>query len=115
MEEGIIGHEKILDFFNKVINQGRLSHAYCFVGPEEGGKRTVAEKLAADLLKVERVKLSNHPDFSLIRQEFSEKKEKTNKDINIEQIRELRQTLGRHAYFGGYKVAIIDEAEKMNI
>ncbi len=114
MKAEIVGHEKILDFFAKVVEHGRLSHAYCFIGPESVGKRTVAEKLAGDLLGTNKEKLFSHPDFVLVEQEFSEKKEKTNKDINIEQIRNLRQTLARHAYLGGYKVAIIDKAEKLN-
>lgn len=114
MGERIIGHENVLDFFAKVVKNGNLSHAYCFIGPETVGKRTVSEKIAVDLLQTTKEKLYTHPDFILIKQEFSEKTEKTNKDIIIEQIRNLRQYLARHAYLGGYKVAIIDEAEKMN-
>lgn len=114
MEDSIVGHKKILNFFKKVIKNGKLSHAYCFVGPEAVGKRTVAEEIATGLLLTVREKLNSHPDFISVKQEFDEKAEKTNKDINVRQIRDLRQYLARHAYMGGYKVAIIDEAEKMN-
>ncbi len=114
MEERIIGHKKILSFFGKVIKNEKLSHAYCFVGPEAVGKRTVAEEIASGLLSTVREKLNAHLDFISVKQEFIEKTEKTNKDINVKQIRDLRQYLARHACQGGYKVAIIDEAEKMN-
>lgn len=112
--EDIIGHDKILEFFAKVIENGNLSHAYCFVGPRQTGKKKVAEWVASKLLKVETEKLKISPDYALVEQMFDEKTEKTKKDITVEQLRELRSNLGRHAFLGGYKVAIIDEAEKMN-
>ncbi len=112
--DAIAGHGKIIDFFAKVIKNGRLSHAYCFVGPSEVGKKTVAEALSAEILQTGREKLAMHPDFFLVQQEFDEKADKTKKDISVKQIRDLRVQLSRGAFYNGYKVAIIDEAEKLN-
>jgi len=50
--ESIIGHDKILDFFDKTTKAGNLSHAYLFVGQKGVGKTTVAEFLAKQLLEV---------------------------------------------------------------
>lgn len=110
----IIGHQSVLNFFDKVIANGHLSHAYCFVGPAQVGKCTVAKHLAAKLLKVAPGKLSTQPDFILVQQELNEKTGKIKQDIDIDQIRDLGAILSRRAFLGGYKVAIIDEAEKMN-
>ena len=113
MEE-LIGHEKISAFFAKVKEQNKLSHAYCFVGPESVGKKYFAQIFGAKLLNTSLAKLNTHPDFCLVTQEYNEKEEKTNKDINISQIRNLRSFLSQSPYLGEYKIAIIDNAEKMN-
>ncbi|MBI4992809.1 MAG: AAA family ATPase [Candidatus Magasanikbacteria bacterium] len=111
----IIGHKEALEFFDKVIANDNLSHAYCFIGPEQVGKRTVAEEIAAKLLKTSRENLFRQPDFILVGQSLNEKTGKTRKDITVEQMRELRSSLVQHAFVGGYKVALIDDAEKMNL
>ncbi|MBI4426939.1 MAG: AAA family ATPase [Candidatus Magasanikbacteria bacterium] len=111
----IIGHKEALEFFDKVIANNNLSHAYCFIGPEQVGKRTVAEEIAAKLLKTSRENLFRQPDFILVGQSLNEKTGKTRKDITVEQMRELRSSLAMRAFAGGYKVALIDDAEKMNL
>lgn len=42
----IIGHQKIIEFLNKSIENNRLAHAYLFVGQEHLGKRTIALEFA---------------------------------------------------------------------
>ncbi|MBI5222159.1 MAG: AAA family ATPase [Candidatus Magasanikbacteria bacterium] len=111
----IIGHKEALDFFDKVIANNNLSHAYCFIGPEQVGKRRVAEEIAAKLLGVSRDKLGVQPDYTVVEQGFDEKTGKSKRDISVEQMRDLRSSLTRHSFSGGYKVAMIDAAEKMNI
>ncbi len=113
--DGIIGHKEILAFFDKILQNGRLSHAYCFAGSESVGKRAVAEAISAKLLGVTREKLTTQPDYLIVEQVFDEKKEKTKKDISVEQIRDLREYLSRRAYLSGYKIAMIDGAEKMSL
>ncbi len=114
MTEKIIGHNQIVNFFTKVIDNVSLSHAYCFVGPEHVGKRKVAEYLASKILEVKIEKLYYNFDFVFVDQELDEKTEKTKKDITVKQIRLLRDQLSKRSYAGGYKVAIINNAEKMN-
>ena len=103
-----------MGFFDKVAENDNLSHAYCFVGPESVGKRTVAEHVSASILQVETSKLMLQPDFNLVEQEPNEKTGKTKRNIDIEQIRNLRAVLARRSFLGGYKTAIIDKADKMN-
>ncbi|HLD31456.1 MAG TPA: AAA family ATPase [Patescibacteria group bacterium] len=113
MEE-IIGHENIWAYFSQVIERGAISHAYCFVGPEQVGKKCLARKLAANLLSCAEEKLEVNPDFFFVTRLFEEKTEKTKKDITVAQMRDLRQVLSRHSFLGGYKVAIIEGAEDLN-
>lgn len=108
----VVGHQKILNFLNKSLEKGSLSHAYIFSGPESLGKFKIAldfaQKLTGDNLEI-------NPDIIIIRPEI-----KTNKgisreeDIKMEKIRELQHQLSMTSYAGKYKVAIIDRAEKMN-
>jgi DNA polymerase-3 subunit delta' len=115
MKDAIIGHKRVLDFFENVVKNGRLSHAYCFVGPSGLGKRAVAERLAATLLQKERSMLSIHPDMLYVRREKSEKTGKLKKDISIDQLARCRSFLSQRPFLAEHKIVIIDEAEYMNI
>jgi len=110
----IIGHTQVLDFFAKVKQADNLSHAYCFTGPEQVGKKRVAEEIAADLLETTKDKLQINGDYTLVEKLFDAKTEKTKKDISVAQIRGLRENLARYSCYGGYKVALIDNAEKLS-
>ena len=57
----IIGHEKILERFEKSIASERLASTYLFVGPEGIGKRTFALKLAQGLLCESNSRNEIHP------------------------------------------------------
>jgi replication-associated recombination protein RarA len=111
---GIIGHEKIVSFFNKVIDNGALSQSYCFVGVEGVGKKTTARYLAAKILKITEKQLDTHPDFYFICRQIDEKTEKIKKDISAAQAKQIKEKLGRKSWFGGYQVVVIDEAELLN-
>ena len=110
----IIGHEKIVSFFDDAINRGALAHAYCLVGPAGVGKRKVAEIVAAKLLNIPEEKLHTHTDYVFLGRESDEKTGKLKKDISIAQTRELRRRLQNSSWLGGYQVAVIDEAELLN-
>lgn len=110
----IIGHEKIISYFDKVIANNALSQSYCFVGSEGVGKKAVARYLASKILKVSDKQLDTHPDFYYICRQVDEKTEKIKKEIGIIQARQIKEKLGRSSWFGGYQVIIIDEAELLN-
>lgn len=110
----IIGHEKIISFFDKVIANNALSQSYCFVGSDGLGKKTVAKYLATKILKVTEKQLDTHPDFYYICRQIDEKTEKIKKDISISQSRQIKEKLGSKSWFGGYQIVIIDEAELLN-
>ena len=115
----IIGHEDILDFLEKSLDSGRLSHAYIFLGPEDVGKETVArwwlEKILHQGSKAgERHSLENHPDVAVIERIRDEKTKKLKKLISIDQVRDLKEKLGLTSFLNNYKVALLREADHLS-
>ena len=119
MDWQIVGHKNQLELLEKAMRNGKLAHAYVFAGPEGVGKRTVAKRMAQEML----FDLSStpplvpphqgegnpspkffHPDFLEINGEGG---------IKIEQIRELTYKLSLLPYQAKYKVALIDHADQM--
>lgn len=110
----VIGHKQILDYFDKVVENDNLSHAYIFSGPEHLGKKLVAEVISAKVLGVENDKLITHPDYLLVEQDINFKTDKLKKNIDVDQIRDVRTFLTQTGFLGGYKIVIIDNAERLN-
>jgi DNA polymerase-3 subunit delta' len=140
----IIGHQKIIEFLNKSIENDRLAHAYLFVGPEHIGKKTAAMEFIKALqcnnigkpssrasslpgkknLGLEfcgqcqscrEINKSAQPDVSIIEPEIIENKgKKREQEINIGQIRELQHQLSLFSFGGKYKIAVINKAERMS-
>jgi DNA polymerase III subunit delta' len=117
----IIGHQRQLETLRSAIGNGRLHHAYLFLGSEGVGKRMIAMALAKAIHCVEpnqdycgqcvecaRITNGNHPDVRLI-EPLADKKE-----ISIQQIRELQRELNYRSFSGKQKIAIIDPAVLMN-
>lgn len=130
LEWPIIGHKSIVKFLQKSILNNKIAHAYLFCGLKHLGKRTMAEYFASSLLtnlqesttnntngledigeigerSMSVCDLKRHPDF------YEIKKEEGKKNISIEQIRQIKLKLNLSSFLGGYKVALIDEAEDL--
>lgn len=111
----IIGHKNIVSFLEKALENKALSHAYCFVGPDSVGKRTMACYLASKILNTEPEKLSTHPDFFHLVREVDEKKGKLKKDLSVAQAKQVRNFLQNRSWFeNGTRITVIDEAELLN-
>jgi len=109
----IIGHQKILDFFKKSIKNDRLAHAYLFAGPANVGKRTMALELIKMLNGCD-ITEAMHPDALVIEPAVTEKeKVKKQSEIGISEVRKVRHQLSLSPYSAPYKIALIDQAEKM--
>ena len=117
----IVGHQRILEHLRSALNNGRLHHAYLFLGPDGVGKRTVAMALAkaihcaeneydycGECVNCARISDGNHPDVRVI-QTLADKKE-----ISIQQIREFERELNYRSFTGKRKIAIIDQATQLN-
>ena len=109
-----IGNRKIVEFFDNAIASGGLAQVYCLVGAEGIGKRTLANELAAKLLRVTPERLSVNPDYYFLGRTVDEKTGKLKKEIVIKQTRELADRLQNRSWLGGYQAVVIDDAELIN-
>ena len=120
----IIGHNLQIESLKRAHDQNRVSHAYLFYGPDGVGKKRVALEFAklvnclekesknegpgCDCNSCKKIAKGIHPDVFLI--EY-----KGIQDIKVEQIREeVEERLYFKPFEGRYKVAIVDEAHRMN-
>ncbi len=105
----LIGHKKQWEFLENKFKANALSHAYLFTGTNGIGKKLFATEFA-ELIGCK------FPDLMVV----SEANKKDPKfgdggEIKIIQIREVQNFLSYRSYNGGFKIVIIDEAEKMNV
>jgi len=110
---GIIGHQKIINQLDKALEKGNFSHAYLFAGSEHVGKFTVAMHWAQKLLGTTSV---INPNLIVLRPEIEEKNGIIKKKaISVEDVRELQKKLIMTATESKFKLAIIDDADYLNI
>lgn len=101
----IIGFDKQKKYFKALLNGGALSHAYLFHGPEMTGKRSFILELCGEVNG--HSFSANDPDIKFISAPDAE--------IPISAIRELKSFFSLKPYYGAYKCAVIDNAEKLNV
>ncbi len=119
----LIGHKRIWNFLIKSAKNGRLAHAYLFVGAAQVGKRTLALEFARWLLcnkKIDNlacgkcrscldIEKKQHPDIFILAPRQEEKKGVIKTlEIGIDEIKELQHRLSLFSFGSSYKVAIID-------
>ena len=129
----VIGHQSALERFQKSVSRNRLASTYLFVGDEGIGKRTFALKLAQAILcdrnSIEtltaceecpacvQVKQKTHPDLLLVSK--PENKSILPVDLFIGKGDKRRREglvydIGLKPFCGGYRIAIIDDADYFN-
>jgi DNA polymerase-3 subunit delta' len=117
-----IGHQNQWDFLKKVVENDKVPQALIFAGGEGLGKKLVALEFAKLLnceakQKIQQdpcqkcyncltIEQDKFPDVFLI--------EPKNKEIQIEQIRELQNQIGLKPHLAERKVVIVDQAETLN-
>ena len=118
----IVGHDQVVARLKRAAAAGRLPHTYLFAGPDGVGKLATARALAARLLCEAptddacgacagclAVAREAHPDLMMVRVEEGAA------EIKIDQARELQRRLRLRPMHTRYKVAIIDEAHRLNL
>ena len=108
LKKTIIGNEKATQILEKGYQSGRLSHAYLFTGPEHLGKKTLALNFCKMLFGDNREDIQNNLDLIIVCPDKEEKQ------ITIEKIRDLEKKMALYPHSAKYKIAIIEQAEKMN-
>ena len=108
----IIGHDQILSFLSSAWEKDRLAHAYLLNGPTGSGKSSVARWLARIVLGKDH--LESHPDFTFVERGENPKTGKLQNAIVIDQVHGLRGRIALGPMLGGWKVALIDGADRLN-
>ena len=118
----IIGHEKVKEHLQKAIEYHRVSHAYILSGEEGMGRKTLAKAFAMTLLceksdkepcmqchSCKQILSGNHPDVIWVTHEKPG-------SIGVDDVRtQINDTVQIKPYSSGYKIYMIDEAEKMTV
>ena len=134
----ILGHERQIRYFDRVILHGRLGHAYLLHGPERVGKRAIASAIARSLLCPQhyrgetsivksiadagddcsvcwQIDAGTHQDVVVLDRAHTLVSDKdTRSEIPIEDIRELKRRFAFAPVAGAWRIAIIDEVDTMS-
>ncbi len=124
----VLGQTQALNIIRQSLQNGNLAHAYLFFGPSGIGKKRSALEFAKSLNcenkgsedncgvcnSCNKIEKGLHPDCFILEpsKSSSNAKEET---IRIDDIRNLQKKLNYLPYEGEFKVAIVDDAEKMNL
>ena len=134
----IIGHQLQIDQLLDAFNSGKMPHAWMLTGPSGIGKAQLAQQLAASIIAhndgqealfgdpppmslqiqadnpdYRQVMQGAHPDFLYIAPIDSDKNKSGT--IKIEQIRTLIPFFSHKSATGGWRVAIIDRLDDVNV
>lgn len=139
----LLGHEKAEQQVLEAINGDRLHHSWLITGPQGVGKATLAYRIARFVLAnlhpgqgagglfaseysslhlppdnpvFQRIAAGGHGDLKIIKRVPDPKKPDgpVRNVITVDQIRDLSGFFAHTSAEGGYRVAIIDEADSMN-
>lgn len=123
------GQERALEALRRALRGERLHHAYLFAGPEGVGKGLAAQGLAEALLcaspapdgdacgacgACRRAAHRQHPDLHVVERRTKGNTTERERQIKIDQVRELQRSLSFKSYEGARRVVLILEPEKMN-
>jgi len=121
----ILGHQRQIEYLQKVLERGMLAHAYLFYGPEHVGKFTIAKALAKifycefyrslasianicnECRECRLVEANLHPYITILDAEEA--------SISIDDIRELKKKFSFRAIGNQQRAVIINRAEKMTL
>jgi DNA polymerase III subunit delta' len=95
------GHETVKKILELQLQQGRLSHAYLFVGPKGVGKKMLAEEVGQKIL-VTKI-LTSHPDYLSF---------DVGADTGLEDLRQFMSRLSTKPFVAQYKLALINNFEQ---
>jgi len=130
----LFGHAAAAQTLAGAARSGRLHHAWIIAGPKGVGKATLAWRFTRALLAhgpaacpddlavppdhtVSRlISALTHPDVLLIRRPWDPERKRVRTVVVVDEVRRLRSFFSQHASSnGGYRIAIVDSADDMNI
>ncbi len=124
MQWNILGHETAINFLKNHAKPGKTRHAYLITGPDGVGRETLALAFAKTLncqnppaegefcgkcLACRQIEEQRYPDLMILH--VSE----GSKDLKIDQIREMQQTLALAPYQSTYRMVLIPDFQHATI
>lgn len=129
----IAGQDRAIEQFASAWASGKLHHAWLLAGPKGVGKATFAHAAARRVLAeaagpafdlpaietdddhpiVKLVEAGSHPDMRRIERQLNEKTGNLNRNIKVEQIRELGEFMGLTAALSPWRVVVIDTVDDL--
>lgn len=126
----LIGHNSNKDHILNAYHSGRFAHAWILEGEKGIGKTTFAFHMARYILSnrhdgntqfdvndplFRRIATGAHGDLAVVeRTPMATKPDQLSRDITIDQIRDLNQSLTQTTAEGGWRVVIVDGLESLN-
>jgi len=138
----LLGHEEAEATLLEAWNSGRLPHAWLIGGPPGVGKATLAFRFARfalangdagqgaglfgapespSSLRIDpghptfrRIAASGHADLLTVERQRDEKRDRLKRDIAVDDVRKIAPFLRKTSAEGGWRVAVIDGADRMN-
>ena len=129
----IVGQDRAIAQFAGAWRGRKLHHAWLLAGPKGVGKATFARSAARRVLAdasgpafdlagletpddhptVRLVEAGSHPDMRWLERLLNEKTGNLNRNIKVDQIRELGQFMGMTAALSPWRVAVIDSVDDL--
>jgi len=124
MQWNLLGHETAIKFLKNHAKPGKTRHAYLITGPDGVGRETLALSFAKTLncqnppaegefcgkcLACRQIEEHRYPDLMILRVNEG------SKDLKIDQIREMQQTLALAPYQSPYRIVLIPDFQHATI
>ncbi len=128
----LIGHRQGATTLERAARSGRLPHAWLIGGPQGIGKATLAFRFARFVLAgcparteaplaidpghptFRRVAAGSHADLLTVARPYDEEKKRLASEVPIDAVRRIAPFLHLTPAEGGWRVVVVDEAERMN-
>jgi len=134
-----LGHDNQVNNLHAALTSNRFPHAWIFSGPAGIGKATLAYRLARFMLKhppgsspvdnsqqtpfamdtddsvFQQVAAQSHPGLKVIKRPYDVRAKRLKTEITVDAVRELRGLFNTTTMGGGWRIAVIDCADEMNL
>jgi DNA polymerase-3 subunit delta' len=118
----IVGQERAVEHFSAAWASRRLHHAWLLAGPKGVGKASFAKQAARRVLadaagndkSIEKlVDAGSHPDMRWLERLLNERTGNLNRNISVDQVRELGEFMGLTAALSPWRVVVVDSVDDL--